>query len=418
MKFQVHCFGKHKDFAFPLFGIDIAIVAYKLSKRKPDDNLQILHSILYGKKTKVHNLKRNIGQFSGYVWVENEHEKQRVKVREKLEKCVKEKLLDFCDVLNVPVNRASEELTVKLLEFLESPHATTDLLLANKEKVSLNLLASLLLFEGTCAFLSNSKKQKGKATETKSSMDKAVSKQAKKQKTQVGEKRKRSSKLHDEEADSELSGSSDESQDEDNNDEAAPGGSDQEGSDSKKRSADSTTKPEKESSKRKKVEGDSGKEKNTSSKEKATGKKQSEKSSTKASEKEAVKPKSRQKSKPEPSKEEMHAVVVNILKGVDFNTVSTVFLFFLLCLLNPFLPVLLTASLTGLTIGSHFGVDLMHRKSEVKDIIAELNIVGFSVQGLLLPVSVSIDCINRKLIQMVTLNRFSSWNRPRMVAFL
>lgn len=47
-----------------------------------------------------------------------------------------------------------EELTVKLLEFLESPHATTDLLLANKEKVSLNLLASLLLFEGTCAFLS------------------------------------------------------------------------------------------------------------------------------------------------------------------------------------------------------------------------------------------------------------------------
>lgn len=25
MKFQVHCFGKHKDFAFPLFGIDIAI---------------------------------------------------------------------------------------------------------------------------------------------------------------------------------------------------------------------------------------------------------------------------------------------------------------------------------------------------------------------------------------------------------
>lgn len=33
---------------------------------------------------------------------------------------------------------------------------------------------------------------------------------------------------------------------------------------------------------------------------------------------------------------------------------------------------MLTASLTGLTIGSHFGVDLMHRKSEVKDIIAEV----------------------------------------------
>lgn len=114
-------------------------VAYKLSKRKPDDNLQMLHNILYGKKSKViiifllanswtlelemlslgfaasavhvlllnlcacvrgggwcvydlvsiivlygfdgifdvspfqvHSLKKNIGQFSGFVWVENE----------------------------------------------------------------------------------------------------------------------------------------------------------------------------------------------------------------------------------------------------------------------------------------------------------------------------------------------------------
>lgn len=28
-------------------------VAYKLSKRKPDDNLQLLHMILFGKKAKV-----------------------------------------------------------------------------------------------------------------------------------------------------------------------------------------------------------------------------------------------------------------------------------------------------------------------------------------------------------------------------
>lgn len=57
---------------------DIPNVAYKLSKRKPDDNLQMLHNILYGKKSKVHSLKKNIGQFSGFVWVENE-EKQRQK---------------------------------------------------------------------------------------------------------------------------------------------------------------------------------------------------------------------------------------------------------------------------------------------------------------------------------------------------
>ncbi|KAH8493242.1 hypothetical protein H0E87_022478 [Populus deltoides] len=115
---------------------DIPNVAFKLSKRKADDNLQILHLILFGKKGKAHNLKKNISQFSGYVWVGNE-EKQKAKVREKLDKCVKEKLMDFCDVLNIPINRSvvkKEELTVKILEFLESPHSTTDVLLADKEQ--------------------------------------------------------------------------------------------------------------------------------------------------------------------------------------------------------------------------------------------------------------------------------------------
>lgn len=185
-----------------------------------------------------HSLKRNIVQFSGYVWAENEviyvlcsvtpfiafaflckiifynhgfniiliatflwsllvfhttpycifpftniniyihghnissslffclqQEKQRIRVKEKLDKCVKEKLMDFCDVLNIQINKAGtkkvssqrndslhlydslmghplsyeshlqEELSAKLLEFLESPHATTDVLLAEKEQV-------------------------------------------------------------------------------------------------------------------------------------------------------------------------------------------------------------------------------------------------------------------------------------------
>jgi hypothetical protein len=34
-------------------------------------------------------------------------DKQKAKVREKLDKCVKEKLMDFCDVLNVPINRSA-----------------------------------------------------------------------------------------------------------------------------------------------------------------------------------------------------------------------------------------------------------------------------------------------------------------------
>ncbi|ESR50126.1 hypothetical protein CICLE_v100310092mg, partial [Citrus x clementina] len=115
---------------------DIPNVAFKLSRRKPDDNLHMLHTILFGKKAKAQTLKKNIGQFSGFVWSDNE-EKHRAKVKEKIDKCVKEKLLDFCDVLNIPINKAvvkKEELSVKLLEFLECPHATTDILLADKEQ--------------------------------------------------------------------------------------------------------------------------------------------------------------------------------------------------------------------------------------------------------------------------------------------
>ncbi|KAL1149791.1 hypothetical protein V6Z11_A10G214300 [Gossypium hirsutum] len=96
----------------------------------------MLHIILFGKKAKPHSLKRNIGQFSGYVWVENEQEKQKARVREKIDKYVKEKLVDLCDLLNIPFMRTNEEVTAKLLEFLESPHATTDVLLADQEQVA------------------------------------------------------------------------------------------------------------------------------------------------------------------------------------------------------------------------------------------------------------------------------------------
>ncbi|KAJ6294303.1 hypothetical protein OIU76_022395 [Salix suchowensis] len=48
----------------------------------------------------------------------------------------------------------------------------------------------------------------------------------------------------------------------------------------------------------------------------------------------------------------MHAVVVNILKEVDFNTAT----------LSDILR----------QLGTHFGIDLMHRKAEVKDIITDV----------------------------------------------
>nr|GMD98797.1 protein DEK-like isoform X1 [Ipomoea batatas] len=306
---------------------DIPNVAYKLSKRKPDENLRILHSILYGKKTKAYNLKKNIGQFSGYLWDENEHEKQRGRIQDKFDKCVKEKLLDFCDVLNLPVKSVTkkEELCLRLLEFLESPHATTDLLLADKKK--------------------KSKKQKSKATKPKSSVDRTAP-----------SKRKVSSEWN-EEADN----TGDESQEDDQNDEDAeeesvPEGTDSEEEQNEKISSkkdygtkigdkvagkDTPVKSSKSSkvvsAKRQKV----GKDKSISVKEKASSRKLS---------KEDGKPRN-VKADLEPSKEEIYTAAVNILKNVDFDT----------------------ATLSDIIrqLGSHFGVDLMHKKTEVKAIVTD-----------------------------------------------
>lgn len=35
-----------------------------------------------------------------------QQEKHRGKVKEKLDKCIKEKLMDFCEVLNIPISKA------------------------------------------------------------------------------------------------------------------------------------------------------------------------------------------------------------------------------------------------------------------------------------------------------------------------
>ncbi|KAJ8563340.1 hypothetical protein K7X08_031792 [Anisodus acutangulus] len=371
---------------------DIPNVAYKLSKRKPDDNLQIFHNILYGKRTKAHNLKKNIGQFSGYVWVENEQEKHRAKIKERLDKCVKEKLLVFCDILNIPVSRSAakkDELSVKLLDFLESPHSTTDSLLADKEQ-------------------SKKRKSKGKTSKSKGSLDKAAGKSA---------KRKRSPKIEEEESYGEPSSTRDESGNDNDDEEANEVRSDHEESGSEKEEADEEEeeeeeeeeKPKKKKSnenvsskkdsgnkvteklksvkkynpakspksstkstkvspstaskrgasgadslvtpKKQKVEKKSQKEENGIAKKNASNKKQSTKSPAKVSEKEG-KEKSGKKAKAEPSNEEIHEAVVNILKEVDFNS----------------------ATLSDIIrqLGSHFGVDLMHRKAEVKTIITDV----------------------------------------------
>ncbi|XP_061373762.1 DEK domain-containing chromatin-associated protein 1-like [Gastrolobium bilobum] len=352
---------------------DIPNVVFKLAKRKPDDNLRTLHSILFGKKEKAQNLKRNIGLFSGYVWAENE-EKQRAKIREKIDKCVKEKLVDFCDVLNIPINKTGmkkEELSAKLLEFLESPHATTDVLLADKEK--------------------KGKKRATKATPSKSSGE-ASEKPAKKHKqtSQVGKKRKQFSDIEEDDT-AELSDVMVDSQEdedisvpksESNNEE-----SQSEEEEDKQKAHKSTSKqnameiqstpvkkttdekaaksnektPKKSNLKTNITDGTSAsfsKSKQSASKKQktvrenqgTTGKTASK--SSKPSVKDQGKGKGGKKAKTEPSWEDMHRVVADILKEVDFETTTL-------------------SDILG-QLGTHFGLDLIHRKAEVKDIVTDV----------------------------------------------
>ncbi|GJR55691.1 hypothetical protein Tco_1406212 [Tanacetum coccineum] len=97
----------------------------------------------------VPTLKKNIGLFSGFVSDDDEveslsfasQEKKKEKLKEKLDKCTKEKLFDFCDVLNLQIHKSQlkkEEVTVKLIDFLQSPNAMTEVMLAEKEHMDEN----------------------------------------------------------------------------------------------------------------------------------------------------------------------------------------------------------------------------------------------------------------------------------------
>ncbi|XP_071722697.1 DEK domain-containing chromatin-associated protein 1-like [Rutidosis leptorrhynchoides] len=369
---------------------DIPNVAFKLSKRKPDDNLQMLHTILFGKKAKVHSLKKNIGQFSGFVWVENE-EKQKSKIKEKLDKCVKDKLLEFCDVLNIPVNKTSvkkDELSVKLLEFLESPHATTDVMLAEKEqKGKKRKVTPTKKSGGEASDASGKRKQTPKAQDQEKDASKEEEDDDK-----AGSPDAKDDMDEDHDADAALKKDSDneETKSEEGEDEAKEKTSSKKdvkevsGSKSKEKSAsgkkgssakapvksaknstsssskrkttdaEGTSKSKTSASKKTKVKKENPKEKTVPSKDKTSEKKQSSRSTAPKTEgriKCCNCGKTKKKAK-EPTREELHAVVVSILKEVDFNTAT----------LSDILR----------QLGTHFSVDLMTRKAEVKDIITDV----------------------------------------------
>lgn len=115
---------------------DIPNVVYKLSKRKVHESLGVLHTVLFGRKANARFLKRDILQFSGFVWSEDK-EKERSKLQEKLNKLPKNRLLDFCNILDIYTLKAAtkkEDVVSKLLDFMESPHVTREVILAEKDK--------------------------------------------------------------------------------------------------------------------------------------------------------------------------------------------------------------------------------------------------------------------------------------------
>ncbi|KAF3335336.1 protein DEK-like protein [Carex littledalei] len=103
---------------------DIPNVSFKLSKRRADETLHSLYVLLFGRRSSAFHLKRNIFQFSGFVWTDD---KTKMRLKKKIDKFSNDKLCEFCELLDIPISKASkkEEITGKLIEFLESPHVTS-----------------------------------------------------------------------------------------------------------------------------------------------------------------------------------------------------------------------------------------------------------------------------------------------------
>ncbi|XP_019435695.1 PREDICTED: uncharacterized protein DDB_G0286299-like isoform X5 [Lupinus angustifolius] len=363
---------------------DIPNVAFKLARRKIDDTLKLLHTILFGRRGKAIQVKNNISRFSGFVWHENE-EKQIIKVKEKLDRCNKEKLFEFCDLLDIQIARSTikkEDIIAKLVDFLVAPQATTDVLLAEKEK----------LIKG--------KKRKSTAKRSSRSGTTSSGRAAKSRKkiegSSVAEERKSTTDTEDE---SEVEGKDEEPE---KNDNGAPDKSEDEvpekseseekgDSDNESQDVKKPKKTNKASSSRKNESAAKSKipkntvttkprsvPKRTSKKSSATGsefddgsdaspkvssrKKKIEnegkqkisapnKSSSKEKTEKVTKGKGKSKEKVDPSDDQLRDAICEILKNVDFNTAT-------------FTDILKQ-------LAKQFDVDLTPRKASIKIIIQE-----------------------------------------------
>ncbi|XP_010270234.1 PREDICTED: DNA ligase 1 [Nelumbo nucifera] len=356
---------------------DIPNVAYKLSRRKTDETFKLLHLILFGRRAKASHVKSNISQFSGFIWHENE-EKQKLKIKEKLDKCVKEKLLEFCDVLDIHVAKATtrkEDIVTKLIDFLAAPQATTDVLLAEKELSGKTRKRKRVLKRSA---------SKSGDTSTRSSRKKQRSEDTQKQK---GKKSAAEIEDESEEENGVPGGSEDEASDHSEREEREDESADESAEETKKRrrgskkptpkkesagktktkkiatpkkaspiqspkrtpsksssrhsKADSTSITNPKVSRKKKIEETTKKKSSTPVKSATKKKGTSEKSGKKAIEEEEMKP----------SEDELRDAICEILKEVDFNTAT-------------FTDILKQ-------LARRFDTDLTSRKSAIKVMIQE-----------------------------------------------
>jgi len=96
---------------------DIPNVANKVMRKRSDETLKLLHPILFGgRRGKAAQIKTNILGFSGFVW-HGDEKKAKEKVKEKLEKCTKEKLWEFCDVLDIHITKATTKKVIMVINF-------------------------------------------------------------------------------------------------------------------------------------------------------------------------------------------------------------------------------------------------------------------------------------------------------------
>ncbi|KAF8648629.1 hypothetical protein HU200_064674 [Digitaria exilis] len=352
---------------------DIPNVSFKLSKRKADENLQSLHALMYGRKSNVHFLKRNISQFSGFVWTDNEG-KHRTRIKEKLDKFNKEKLLDFCEILDIRVPKATtkkEEVSAKVLEFLESPCVTRDVVLTDKKKGKKRGRKPKGSGEATSEGVSTEKKRKrGQNAAAEDGKEEDDDEDAGSEDASTGEDGDRDSEANDRAvSDDEPDEPPAKKKSTDANQVKKESGSNAKGKNARGKKPGKGSKPSQDikdepnmdtkkvgkrrkSSKESDVPQDSNKTNKVSRSKKDDGKENQNNKAAKPSIK--IKGKGKGSAEPgsAPTTEQLHAVVSSILKEVDFNTAT------LADILRQ--------------LGTHFEMDLMDRKAEVKRIIEEV----------------------------------------------